>query len=226
MTGLSATWRKLAERYAALNQREQVLVAVASIVGVALLLQTFWVDPAARKANALRAQMSGQQTELATLQTQVASLKAQLQDPDAANRKALEDLRLRLANVDSQIGHLDEKLVSPQQMGRLLQTLLARHRGLSLVSLKSMEPQPLLMAQGDKIGSGKEAPPSENIYRHGVEIRVAGSYLDLLAYLAELERSPQRLLWGGFTLAVVAYPRSELTLTVYTLSREKDWLAV
>jgi hypothetical protein len=28
------------------------------------------------------------------------------------------------------------------------------------------------------------------------------------------------------TLVAKDYPRSELTLTVYTLSRERDWLAV
>jgi MSHA biogenesis protein MshJ len=66
----------------------------------------------------------------------------------------------------------------------------------------------------------------ENIWRHGLEVRVAGSYADLLAYVVELERAPQRLLWGGMALKVTVWPTSELTLTVYTLSRERDWLAV
>lgn len=220
------TWQKWADRYAAMSPREQVMVAAAIIVTVGLLLLTFWVDPAAKHVAGLRAQMSTQQTELITLQAQIASIKSQLQDPDAANRKALDELRARLTGVDDQIGHLDEKLVPPEKMGKLLQRVLTRHRGLALVSLRSMSPEPLL-ASPEKAAGGKEPVMlRENIFRHGLEIRVAGSYAELIAYVAELERSPQRLLWGGINLAVIAYPRSELTLTVYTLSRERDWLAV
>jgi MSHA biogenesis protein MshJ len=227
MNAMNTTWQKWAGRYAAMSQREQVLIAVATIVTVGLLLLTFWVDPAAKQATALRAQMSTQQTELAALQGQIASIKSQLGDPDAANRKALDELRARLTGVDNQIGRLDEKLVPPQQMGQLLQRVLTHHRGLALVSLRSMPPEPLLAAPSDKGVAGKESVMlRENIFRHGLEIKVAGSYADLLAYVAELERAPQRLLWGGVSLAVVTYPRSELTLTVYTLSRERDWLAV
>jgi MSHA biogenesis protein MshJ len=65
-----------------------------------------------------------------------------------------------------------------------------------------------------------------NIHKHGIEIRMAGNYLDLLAYVADLESLPQKLLWGNMALTVTAYPRSELTLTVYTLSLDPTWLVV
>jgi MSHA biogenesis protein MshJ len=225
---MNATWRKWADRYAALSRREQLLIAAAVIACVGFLLLTAWVDPATKRAAALRAQMAGQQTELGALQAQVGSLKAQLHDPDAANRKALEELQARLAGIDSEIGNLDDKLVPPQRMGKVLQTVLARHRGLALVSLRTLAPQPLLATSVEKAAAEKSvvAIRRENIWRHGLEIRVAGSYADLLAYVAELERAPQRLLMGGMALKVTTWPRSELTLTVYTLSRERDWLAV
>lgn len=227
MNAMNPTWRKWSDRYAAMSPREQLLIAAATVVSVGLLLLTFWVDPAAKHVAALRAQMTTQQTELTALQGQIASTKSQLSDPDAANRKALDELRARLTGVDDQIGRLDEKLVPPQQMGKLLQRVLTHHRGLTLVSLRSMPPEPLLAPPSDKGAAGKESVMlRENIFRHGLEIKVAGSYADLLAYVAELESAPQRLLWGGVSLAVIAYPRSELTLTVYTLSRERDWLAV
>jgi MSHA biogenesis protein MshJ len=227
MNAMNPTWRKWSDRYAAMSQREQLLIAAATIVSVGLLLLTFWVDPAAKRVAGLQASMSTQQTEFAALQGQIASIKSQLSDPDAANRKALDELRARLTGVDDQIGRLDEKLVPPQQMGKLLQRVLTHHRGLTLVSLRSMPPEPLLASPSDKGVAGKESVMlRENIFRHGLEIKVAGSYADLLAYVAELESAPQRLLWGGVSLAVIAYPRSELTLTVYTLSRERDWLAV
>lgn len=225
---MNALWRQWADRYAALSRREQLMVAAAIIAAVGFLLVTLWVDPAAKRAAGLRAQMSGQQTELTALRAQVASLKSQLHDPDAANRKALAELQTRLTGIDNQIGNLDDKLVPPQRIGKLLQTVLARHRGLNLVSLRSLPPEPLLAPPVDKGTQANKAPSviRENIYRHGLEIRIAGGYADLLAYVAELERASERLLWGGMALAVTDYPRSELTLTVYTLSRDRDWLIV
>ncbi len=225
---MNAIWRKWADRYAALSQREQLMIAAAAIAVVFFGLLTIWVDPASKRATTLRAQLAGQEKELATLQAQIGSLKAQLHDPDAANRKALAELHKRLAGIDSEIGNLDEKLVPPQRMGRVLQTVLSRHRGLALISLRSLAPEPLLAAPVDKGTTAKKEPTveRENIFRHGLEIRVAGSYADLLAYVTELERAPQRLLWGGLALKVTGYPRSELTLMVYTLSRERDWLAL
>lgn len=226
---MNPTWRKLSDRYAALSRREQLLIAVAALAAAFFLLLAAWVDPAARSAAALRVRLAGQEQELAALQAQIAGLKAQLTDPDAANRRTLAELQGRLAGVDSEIGNLDDKLVPPQKMGKVLQMVLSRHRGLALVSLRSLAPEPLLTPPEDKKGSTEKsamAARQENIWRHGLEIRVAGSYADLLAYVAELERAPQRLLWGGMALKVTAWPKSELTLTVYTLSRERDWLAV
>jgi len=59
-----------------------------------------------------------------------------------------------------------------------------------------------------------------------VEIRLEGSYGQLLAYLTQLEKLPQRLLWGQLSYRVIDYPRSEMTLTVYTLSPDKTWLTL
>lgn len=226
---MNALWRKWADRYAAMSQREQVLIGAAALAVVFFLPMTLWVDPASKRVAALRAQTAGQQKELEVLQAQIAGIKAQLVDPDAANRQALAELQLRLTALDGQIGALDDKLVPPGKMGGVLQTVLAHHRGLSLVSLRSLAPEPLLAPPEDKKGATEKsvvAVRQENIWRHGLEIRVAGGYADLLAYVADLERAPQRLLWGGMALKVTAWPRSELTLTVFTLSRERDWLAV
>lgn len=226
---MKALWRTWAGRYAALSRREQIMVAAAALGAVAFLLMSLWVEPATRRAADLRAGLATRQGELTMLEDQIASLKSQLEDPDAASRRQLAELHARLSAIDGQIGKLDDKLVPPQRMGQVLQTVLARQRGLTLVGLRSLAPEPLLVLPGaDKAAGESQAAGTnqENIYRHGLEIRLAGRYADLLGYVAELERTPQRLLWGSMTLKVTAYPLSELTLTVYTLSRDKDWLAV
>lgn len=67
---------------------------------------------------------------------------------------------------------------------------------------------------------------SEGIYQHGLEIRLAGSYNDLLNYLTEIERLPQRLMWNSISFKVEKYPRNIMVLRVYTLSFDKNWLMV
>ncbi|MBI5784245.1 MAG: type II secretion system protein M [Rhodocyclales bacterium] len=226
---MNALWRKWADRYGSLSRREQLLIGAAILAAVFFLPLTLWVDPPSKRASTLRTQLDTQQKELDALQAQVAGLKAQLVDPDAANRRALAELQARLTSIDGEIGSLDDKLVPPQKMGKVLQTVLSRHRGLSLVSLRSLAPEPLLAPPEEKKNAAAKSAVvvrQENIWRHGLEIRISGSYGDLHAYVAELERAPQRLLWGGMALKVTTWPRSELTLTVYTLSRERDWLAV
>ena len=64
------------------------------------------------------------------------------------------------------------------------------------------------------------------IYRHGIEIRVQGSYLELLQYLVELEKLPMQVFWSDVTIETKDYPVSELKLTLFTVSFDKVWLTV
>jgi MSHA biogenesis protein MshJ len=159
-----------------------------------------------------------------------------MKDPDAPTRARLADVRARIAAADGQIAQFGGVLVAPDRVAELLQSLLSRHGGLSLVSLRTLPPSPLIAPPTPD----KDAKPAEksaekpavampspgNIYRHGIEIKVSGTYHGLLGYVAELERSPQKLLWGSMALKVTSHPYSELTLVVYTLSLDSTWLIV
>jgi MSHA biogenesis protein MshJ len=66
--------------------------------------------------------------------------------------------------------------------------------------------------------------PRELLYRHGVEIVLQGSYLDMVGYMAALEALPVQLFWGKASLDAQEYPNSRLTLTLYTLSLDQKWM--
>ena len=53
-----------------------------------------------------------------------------------------------------------------------------------------------------------------------------GSYLDLLAYLKQIESLPVRMFWDKLSLSVTTYPMVTMRLVVYTISLEKVWLTV
>lgn len=111
-------------------------------------------------------------------------------------------------------------------MNGLLESLLSRHAGLRLVSLKTLAPQSVLPVVAVKEGEAKPAERSFDLFRHGVEIRLEGNYGQLQAYLTQLEKLQQKLLWGALSYRVIDYPRAEMSLVVYTLSPDKTWLAL
>ncbi len=230
MSPLQARWQDWSVRFAALQPREKILVVAALAVAILFGGYSLWIEPGMLQADRLKKTLAQQQAEQAQLQDQVAALAVRNSDPDSANREALQRLRAEVAATEGAIGAFGNTLVPPQRIPALLQTLLARHRGLTLVSLATLPPRPLgELPASQEPGQQKSEPtplPGGNLYKHGIEIKLAGSYQDLLAYVAELDASPRKLLRGGMRLVVKQHPVSELTLTIYTLSLDSTWLIV
>lgn len=71
------------------------------------------------------------------------------------------------------------------------------------------------------------APPQKPLlYRHGVQLVLQGSYLEMIDYLEALEALPTQLFWGAAALDAEQYPQARLTLTLYTLSLDQKWIAL
>lgn len=228
MKALRQHWTRLNERYAALTRRERLMVALAVVLGPLLIGQSLLVDPLRARARGLENGIAAQSANAAQLQLEANNLQQQLKiDPDAGRKAELAALIDERAKLDEQLRQYGTVLVRPEEMNGLLERLLARNAGLRLVSLKTLVPQSVLQpAGGAKEGDGKPVERSFDLYRHGVEIRLEGNYGQLQAYLAQLEKLQQRLLWGALSYRVLDYPKAELTLTVYTLSPDKTWLAL
>lgn len=232
--------KALADRFGKLQMKERRLILIAGIGCTLLLGYSLGIDPAQQKAATQQNQLAQKQGELKTLETQLAVLRKQAADPDANLRVEVEDTLRKVAGVEGELREFDHLLVTPSQMPRLLQSLLAKNRGLELVSLKTLPAAPLLtaadaaakpqqpssQAQPAPAAGAKPLPPPGGIYRHAIEITIAGSYADLTRYAEELQHISPRPLWSGMKLKVVEYPRSELTFTLYTLSLDLPWLAV
>jgi MSHA biogenesis protein MshJ len=228
MNSLRQHWDRLNRRYAALTRRERVLVAVAVVLGPLLIGNALLVAPQQARVKGLENAIATQTASASQLQMEVGNLQQQLNtDPDTGRKSELAALNGEREKLDEQLRQFGAILVRPEEMNDLLERLLARNAGLRLVSLKTLAPQSVLQ-QGDgaKDAAGKPADRSFDLYRHGVEIRLEGSYGQLQSYLAQLEKLQQRLLWGQLSYQVVDYPKAEMTLTVYTLSPDKTWLAL
>lgn len=224
MKALLKLWNQLGARYAALSQREKRLCAAAVVLAPVLAGYALLVEPQLlRVRNAQRA-LDQQQATIQSLKSQLANLQDQSRvDPDAAKNAELATIKEQVAAADKRLKALQGTLVAPEDVSHLLERLLARHANLRLVSLKTLAPESIVPAQ--QSADGKPVPVRQfDIYRHGVELRLEGGYLELLAYLDQLEKADKKLLWGGVQFSVIEYPKSQLIITVYTLGSEQAWL--
>lgn len=218
----------LKERYAALTRRERLLVALAVVLGPLMIGHGLVVAPQDARLAALETKLATERTTLGQLQAEAANLQQQLSmDPDAGRKAELAALNAERDNLEGQLRQFSSVLVRPDEMNGMLERLLTRHAGLRLIGLKTLAPQSVLPLPAAKEGEAKPAAERGfDLYRHGVEIRLEGSYGQLQAYLAQLEALQPKLLWGKLDYRVIDYPKAELTLTVFTLSPDRTWLAL
>lgn len=215
--------QKLAARFDAFSSRERGMIAAAAIGGAIMIGFTLLVDPVSASNRNLRQSIERQNADAAGLQAQISLLEAQLRsDPDAGRKAEIQELTQAVRATSEQLEKLASALVPPERMNAVLESILKRNPGLRLVSFKTLAPSGLLASKNEKEG----APREFELFRHGVEIRLEGSFADLHAYLAQLEQGPQKLLWGEARLTVTEHPKAMLTLVVYTLNSDKAWLAI
>lgn len=217
-------------RFDALARRERLLVAVALLGGVLLIGWVTLIDPALASSRSAERAIVDQRAQLAALVAQSAALQAPGQSPEALAGARLAELRQQLSALNERFVALDDKLVPPQRVAALLEDMLGRKSGLRLLSLRTLPVTPLLET-GESGGAASAKPataakPAAGLFKHGVEIRLEGSYAELTDYLERLEKSPQSLLWSGVSLSAEKHPQLVLTLTVFTLSLDRTWLIV
>lgn len=221
------------ERYAALlnarNPRERALIFAMVLVVAWALLSALVLDPLLAAKKHLSQETAQQQTQLQQLQTQIETIQATGKvDPDAAIRVRLSALNQQLEQGRAALKDVQQSLVAPEKMARLLEDVLTQNRNLKLVSLRTLPVSDLLEkpANTAEFRPDEKKPASPAIYKHGVEITVTGSYAELTQYLGTMENLPWQMIWGKAEMQVEEYPLITLTITLYTLSTDKTWLSV
>lgn len=237
--GLRERWQRLSGRFDTLTRQQRAFAFVAGLGFAALSLHLFVLAPVVDHGRALTSEITRTRTDALALNEQLQALAlARQRDPDAPLRERLEAAKFRLATLDGQINRLRQQLISPDRMASVLREILIRSKGLELIDMKSIAPEPLDPAPdkaNPEAGAGTpaagsrppaDAPQPPAIYRHGLELRVRGAYLDQLRYLVELERMPYQMFWREVEISAESYPEIVMRLTVFTISLDKAYLAL
>ena len=234
-------WLKVSQKIDSLTLRERAIIFGMAAFMLIMLVNTALLDPQFKKQNELSQRIRQEQSQTAGIQAEIQQkVKLQDGDPDKQDRERLVQLRRQALQINDALRNMQKGLVSPDKMAELLESILKRNTSLKLVSLKSLPASNIAASstmqertanekgaavQLDKATTASAASPVvDAIYKHGVEIKVQGAYLDMLAYMTALEETSWQLLWGKADLTVDEYPKSTLTLTLYTLSLDRRWL--
>jgi MSHA biogenesis protein MshJ len=140
-------------------------------------------------------------------------------------------LRREIGETESRILEEQRRFTGPEQMRSVLEEMLGRNRRVALLSMKTLSPRAFggakPAAEAPAALALRPTPQADRpVYRHAMELTVAGSYFDLLAYLADMEHLPTQLDWSGVELDAAAYPILKMRLVVFTLSLNKAWMNV
>jgi MSHA biogenesis protein MshJ len=209
-----------------LSLRERVLVFAAVAFLIVSLIDSLFLEPLLVKQKKLSEQVVQQQEKLKQTQAQITTLlQAKEADANSPQRERVRVLRQQIAEGEAYLKGRRDKLVPPEKMAQLLEQVLNRNGRLQLVALNTLPVSLLIESSGDAT-EVQASKLEKQIYKHGVEITVRGSYADLMQYLTALEKLPTQMFWGVAKMKVVQYPTAELTLTLYTLSLDQTWLQV
>ncbi len=225
-------WEKFVFKVDGMSLRERALIFAAVAFLLVSLINVLFLDPLLAQQKKLSAQVVQQQEKMKEIQAQIeALLQARRSDVHSPQRLRLGQVRQQLAQGNAYLQGRRDRLVQPEKMASLLQQVLNKNGQLQLVKLQTLPVAPLIekAAQLEGAATAPEhaaAGLDQQVFKHGVQITVRGSYPELLRYLTALERLPVQMFWGMAKMNVVQYPTTELTLTLYTLSLGKIWLLV
>jgi MSHA biogenesis protein MshJ len=196
------------KRFDRLSLRERVLTAAATLIVLIALFQVLVF----KRLELHRKQLTQQLTDIGAAGNDTAG-----EDGGATLQHTIElagPLRQVTARLDSQ----SAGLIPPQRMTQVIHDVLSRQQGVTLISLRSIPPRELALADGPG------APASNGPYVHTVVLVMQGQYLDVLAYLQALEGLPWHFYWQSLELDATHYPVTRVTVRLGTVSMSHDWI--
>jgi MSHA biogenesis protein MshJ len=221
---------KVIESIDRLSLRERLFLFAAGLFVVGGLWQAVLAGPLeSRKALA--------NEKVVALQDRLRELDASLSVAATGAGEGMPEQAARLTALRETVQARDEEmrifttdLVDPVEMRIVLEELLRRQQGLTLVSALNRPAEPLLdedraATLGEPVAT-EDLSDAPKLYRHSLVLKLRGDYLDCLRYLEEIERLPWHIYWSRLEVATDEYPVNDITIELATLSLDEEWIGV
>lgn len=224
-------WPELARRFDARSPRERWALIACGVALLWALADTLFLGRQLQQWQRQSAEQRSQAVQRQAADAEAQALAREIRQLAETQQQQIDAARQHAAAVQQSLLGGPNGLVSAQQMLPLLQQLLRQQAcggatacagRLRVRSVKSLSAAALATSAAAS-GAGGELP---GLWKQGVEIVLEGSFVDLATYVQGLEQLPQRLLPGGMSFVVERHPRASLTLRLYTLSLDKNWMEI
>ena len=222
-------WQKISVRIDSRTLRERALLFGMISAVIIFLIFFFFLNPSYARQKQLLGEMGRQQERIAVVEAEIAqTIEAHTLDPDLAERTRLQKIQAEAQTLKNSLTEMQQGMVPAERMNGLLEQILRAHRGLRLVSMRTLgesDAEPAApAAAAAPVPAPAAPPPAQLLHRHGVELVVQGRYPDMVTYMSALEGMQGQIFWGHAGMAVDTWPNATLTLTVYTINLDKKWL--
>jgi MSHA biogenesis protein MshJ len=202
-------WQRIAARIDEMTLRQRAMLFATVSLVVVVFAHVALIEPLLVRQKTLIDRSTRDQSQLNAVRAQIEGLLKEDQgDARDPEQLAVRKLEARLAELEKSLAARKGAFVAPDRLPELLKNLLGPGRAVKLESLRTV---PAVQVQG-----GAE------LYRHGLELTLRGSYFEIMQYLHDLETMPARLLWGAVDLQVEKYPEVRLSLHIHTLSTRRS----
>lgn len=231
--------RQVVGQYQQLTRREQLIINITIEFLLVMLVVLLVLEPLWKDISANRQRTQSLNDGSLTMETQTLALQRNpVNDPNPPLRSQQEQLQQQLGMVQERNHQQMAALVSPQQLARVLEQVLAETPSLQLISLENLPPEPLLTASSGQIAEKTAPAASANtvhdgaqdstadsgtiLWRHGLRLHLKATWPAVLDYLHRMQQLPGTLHWQGLEYHQKEYPWGEITLEVFTISVSRE----
>ncbi len=199
-----------------LNSREKILIPLTVLMIIFGISQGVLYLLDMQNTTAIDKAIVQNQTEISASNKAIESIISAQNNPEIAKlKRELEQLKPLSLQLEENIESVSNFLIPPETMPLMLEELLAKYSGLTLVSINSIAPIPV------------KSPTSEALlYRHGLKIRLQGSYKTISSWLADIENLQWVINWDRLNMKMEKWPQAELELEIHTLSQNQEIIGV
>lgn len=230
---MNEKWQDYSAKFLNISAREQYLVLLTGLIAIIFIIFNLFIDGKLVKLNSQAKEIKQVETNNSTAQTTINILQQSLAtDPNVAIQKQIEQYEQKLSSVDSELLLLTSDLINPIQMRYALIELLKTQPSVALLSFEVMAAQPVAAEKspnkedGLESNENVESEHSLTLYKHGIKLKLKGSYFKLRDYLNQLENMQWTFFWQEFDYQLIEYPNSELSIEMYSLSTQKEFIGV
>ena len=233
MNNLLKKFPLLAQRFNERNQRERLIILVATVI----LLYTAWdylfFQPLSKQLEQTESAFDTQKDERSKTQTVISKLQVnRAGDTVKKLKQEIHQLEKQVASATESIELFSTSFIASNEMVDVLKNLLTKETGLTLLTLKNIPIQAnsltakQIPAEQQSNNPQSDDPEALKTYKHTFVMELNGSYLNTLNYLQAIEELPWRISLDSVTYSNQPSTPGLIRIQLHTISLSEGWVRV